>query len=67
MHHLRNKTIFYGEALLTPLSNPKLEDLPQSATAHSYPPYWRSFLHPQSEDVPCRGDTEALHGVLPES
>ena len=23
---------------------------------HSYPPYWRSFLHPQPEDAPCPGD-----------
>jgi hypothetical protein len=22
----------------------------------SYPPHWRTFLHPQPEDVPCRGD-----------
>ena len=24
----------------------------------SYPPYWRLFLHPQPEDVPCRGDRD---------
>jgi hypothetical protein len=24
----------------------------------SYPPYWRPFLHPQSEDAPCHGDKE---------
>ena len=24
---------------------------------HSYPPYWRPFLHPQPEDAPCRGDS----------
>jgi hypothetical protein len=22
----------------------------------SYPPYWRPFLHPQTEDAPCHGD-----------
>jgi len=27
---------------------------------HSYPPYWRLFLHPQSEDAPCRGDKDPL-------
>jgi hypothetical protein len=23
---------------------------------HSYPPYWRLFLHPQHEDASCRGN-----------
>jgi len=27
---------------------------------HSYPPYWRPFLHPQPEDTPCRGDRDPL-------
>jgi hypothetical protein len=26
----------------------------------SYPPYWRPFLRPQSEDAPCRGDRDPL-------
>jgi len=26
----------------------------------SYPPYWRSFLHPRTEDAPCRGDRNPL-------
>ena len=25
---------------------------------HSYPPYWRPFLHPQPGDAPCRGDRD---------
>jgi hypothetical protein len=25
---------------------------------HSYPPYRRPFLHPQPENVPCRGDRD---------
>jgi hypothetical protein len=25
---------------------------------HSYPPYWRPFLHPQPEDTPCCGDRD---------
>jgi hypothetical protein len=25
---------------------------------HSYPPYRRSFPHPQPEDAPCRGDRD---------
>jgi hypothetical protein len=27
---------------------------------HSYPPYWRPFLHPQPEDAPCRGHADPL-------
>ena len=27
---------------------------------HSYPPYWRPFLHPHPEDAPCRGDRDPL-------
>jgi hypothetical protein len=30
----------------------------------SYLPYWRSFLHPQPEDAPCRGDRDP-HSQLP--
>ena len=26
----------------------------------SYHPYWRTFLHPQPEEVPCRGDRAPL-------
>jgi hypothetical protein len=26
----------------------------------SYPPYWRPFLHPQTEDPPCCGDSDPL-------
>jgi len=26
----------------------------------SYPPYWRPFLYPQPEEVPCRGDRDPL-------
>ena len=26
----------------------------------SYPPYWRTFLHPQPEYAPCRGDRDPL-------
>jgi hypothetical protein len=26
----------------------------------SYPPYWNPFLHPQTEDAPCRGDRDLL-------
>ena len=30
----------------------------------SYPPYWRPLLHPQPEDVPCRGDRDPLIPAL---
>jgi hypothetical protein len=47
-----NKTHFYGEELFPPL-------LIQYIC--SYPPYWRPFLHPQPEDVPCCGDRYPLN------
>jgi hypothetical protein len=60
-----NIIIFYGKELLAPHPTPKLEDHPLSAvrdclfnvfaaTLHN----WRSFLHPQPEDAPCRGDRD---------
>ena len=27
---------------------------------HSYPPYWRLFIHPQPKDMLCRGDRDQL-------
>jgi hypothetical protein len=58
---------FYGEELLPRRLTPKLEYHPLSAvrdwlfnilaaTRH----IWRPFLHPQSEDAPCRGNREPL-------
>jgi hypothetical protein len=66
----RNIIIFYGEELLPPRPTPKLKDHPLSAfrdclfnvfaaTLHN----WRSFLHPQPEDAPCRGDRDPLNTV----
>jgi hypothetical protein len=63
----RNMVIFYGEELLALRPTPKLEGHPLSAvrdclfnvfaaTFH----IWRPFLHPQPEDVPCRGDRDPL-------
>jgi hypothetical protein len=65
---VRNVIIFYGEELLAPRPTLKLEDHPLSAvrdclfnifaaTLHN----WRSFLHPQPEDAPCRGDRDPLN------
>ena len=31
----------------------------------SYPPYWRPFHHPPSEDAPCRGDRDPLFPARP--
>jgi hypothetical protein len=64
---IRNVVIFYGEELLAPRPTPKMEDHPLSAvrdclfnvfaaTLHIQ----RPFLHPQPEDVPCRGDRDRL-------
>jgi len=57
----------YSEELLTLRPNPKLEHHFLSAvhdclfnTFANYPPHWRPFLHPQPEDVPCRGDRDPL-------
>jgi hypothetical protein len=63
----RNMVIFYGEELLAPRPNPKLEDHPLlavcdylfnvfAATLH----ICRPLLHPQPEDAPCRGDRDRL-------
>jgi len=52
----RNIVRFYVEELLAPRPTTKLEDHALSAVREclsliqyicSYPPYWRSFLHPQ--------------------
>jgi hypothetical protein len=58
---------FYGEEYLTPRPKPKLENHPLSAVRsylfNIFPAtllIWRSFLHPQSEDAPCRGDRDPL-------
>ena len=58
---------FYGEQSLAARPTPKLEDHPLSAvrgslfntfaaTLH----IWRSFVHPQPEYAPCRGDRDPL-------
>jgi hypothetical protein len=60
----RNMVIVYGEELLAPRPTPTLEDHPLSAvrdcifaaTLHIR----GSFLHPQPEDAPCRGDRDPL-------
>jgi hypothetical protein len=58
-----NKVIFYGEELLAPQPNPKLEDHPLSAVCYNVfntitatTHIWRLFLHPQPKDASCSGD-----------
>ena len=67
------KTIcFYGEELLatrlTPQAvGPPLVGCPRLLIQYilSYRPYWRPFLHPQAEEVPCRGGRDPLiHGTF---
>ena len=57
--------VFYGERLLAPCLTPQAGEPPLVGCPrlliqfiHSYPPYWRPFLHPQSEDALCRGDKD---------
>jgi hypothetical protein len=67
----RNMVIFYGEELLAPRPNTKLEDHPLSAVrdclfkvfaATIHIP--RPFLHRQPDDAPCRSDKKTLIMVL---
>jgi hypothetical protein len=54
---------FLVEELLTP--RPPPVGCPQLLIQYirSYPPYWRPFLYPKPEDVPCRGDRDPLTKV----
>jgi hypothetical protein len=59
----RNNKNFYGEGLLAPRPTRKMEDHPLSAVRDclfnifvATLIIWRTFLHPQPEDAPCRGD-----------
>ena len=64
---------FYREEMLAPRRTPQAGGPPFVGCPrlliqfiHSYPPYWRPFLHPQPEDAPCRGDREpVITGILP--
>jgi hypothetical protein len=52
-------------SLKTKAGGPPLVDCPRLFIQyiHSYPPYWRPFLHPQPEDAPCRGGRDPLNTV----
>ena len=45
---------------------PHLFGCPRLLIQHirSYPPYWRTFIHPQPADAPCRGDRDPLFTIL---
>ena len=56
---------FLGRGVVSTSSNPQAGGPPLVGYPrlliqfiHSYPPYWRPFLHPQPEDAPCRGDRD---------
>jgi hypothetical protein len=66
-NHLVTKSRFYGAELLAPRPEPQVGGSPFISCPRlfiqyirSYPPYWRPFLHWQSEDAPCRCDRFAL-------
>jgi hypothetical protein len=62
----RNYARVYNEALLAPQAGgPPLVGCPQLLIEyiHSYPPYWRPFLHPQPEGVLCHGKRDPLNIV----
>jgi hypothetical protein len=57
----------WGRGVVSTSPNPKAKGPPLVACSRlpmqyirSYPPYWRTFLHPQPEDVPRRGDRDPL-------
>jgi hypothetical protein len=60
---------FYGAvstAIYTKAGGPPLVGCPRLLIQyiHSYPQSWRPFLHPQTEDAPCRGGREPLNSVI---
>jgi hypothetical protein len=63
----RNKDTFSHSGVVSPSPNHQAGGLPLVSCPRlliqyirSYPPYWRPFLHPQPEDVPCHGDGNPL-------
>jgi hypothetical protein len=60
-----NTCFFLRRGVVSTSSNAQARGLPLVGSPwlliqfiHSYPPYWRLFLHPQPEDAPCRGDRD---------
>jgi hypothetical protein len=58
-----NKLLFYGEELLAPHPNPKLEDNPLLAVHNSLLNIFTDTLQPQLEDTPCCGNRDPLNMV----
>jgi hypothetical protein len=59
----RNKNSLLQWGVVSPSPNPQAGVPPLVSCPRllfSYPPYWRTFLHPQPEDAPCRGDRDPL-------
>jgi hypothetical protein len=64
---LRNKASFLRRGVVNTSPNPQARGPPLVGcprlliqSIHIYPPYCRPYLHPQPEDVPCRGDRNPL-------
>jgi len=62
-----NKTSFYSEAFLETRPTPQAGEPLLVGCSRlliqyipGYPPYWRSLLHPQPRDAPCRGDRDPV-------
>jgi hypothetical protein len=71
MYAFRKKANVYGQEFLAPRPTPKLNAHLLSSVGEmfvqyicSYPTYWRPFLHPQPEDVPCRGEPIIMDVLL---
>jgi hypothetical protein len=63
--YFQSRLILYGEELLAPSPNPKLEDHPLSAVRHFLFNKFAAvtgerLLHPQTEDAPYRGDKRTM-------
>jgi hypothetical protein len=60
MYAFRKKANVCGQEFLAPRPTPKLKvhrgRFVEYTRICNYPTFWRPFLHPQSEDVPCRGE-----------
>ena len=67
---IHNYASFYGEHLLAPRPTPKLGATPVCCPRlliqyiRSCPTYRRLFLHPQTEDAPCRGDRDPFNTAV---
>jgi hypothetical protein len=71
MYAFRKKADVYDQEFLAPPPNSRLKVHLLSFVGErfvqyicSYPTYWRPFLHPQPEDVPCLGEPIIMDVLL---